>query len=111
MQDSDARSARSASPKGGSPQGGQPGPATAPTVRPAHDGVISLDLSAWPQVQCQIPATVPLGLAIQATELMLSQLRELYIQSEIQRRTQQPIADRAVEHDVAQTRPRGPLGR
>jgi len=70
-----------------------PAPPTAP--------IISLDLSAWPQVQCQIPATVPLGLAIQATELMLSQLRELYIQSEVQRRTQQPIADRAVEHDVA----------
>jgi len=88
-----------------------PAPPTAPTVRPAHDGVISLDLSAWPQVQCQIPATVPLGLAIQATELMLSQLRELYIQSEIQRRLDPPVGDRAGECDGTQIRPRGSLGR
>ena len=47
--------------------------------------ILTVELSAWPQVRCQIPATVPLGLAIQALELVLAQLRELYIRAEVER--------------------------
>jgi len=49
--------------------------------------LITLDLAGWPQVSCQVPATVPLGLAIAALETVLQQLRQLYIETEIARRS------------------------
>jgi hypothetical protein len=59
-----------------------------------------VDLTAWPQVQCQIPATIPLGLAITALETLLAQLRQLYVETEIARRLQQSIGDHESEHDA-----------
>jgi len=46
-------------------------------VRP----LITIDLSAWPQVQTHLPLGTPLPLIIQALELTLAQLRELLIQA------------------------------
>ena len=82
-----------------------------PTVRRAHDAVIRIDLTAWPKIQTHIPVTVPVQYAITALENTLAQLRELYIQAEIQRRLDLPVGDSAGERDGASIRPRGSLGR
>lgn len=49
--------------------------------------ILHIDLTGWPQVSCQVPATVPIGLAIAGLETVLAQLRQIYIESEIARRS------------------------
>ncbi|MFL7810286.1 MAG: hypothetical protein AB8I80_16730 [Anaerolineae bacterium] len=73
-----------------------PGPP--PTPQPP---IIRIDLTAWPKIQTHIPVTVPVQYAITALENTLAQLRELYIQAEIQRRLDLPVGDRAGERDGA----------
>lgn len=72
-------------------------PATAAQSQPPR---LTIDLTAWPQVQCQIPASIPLALAITALETVLAQLRQLYVETEIARRLQQSIGDHESEHDA-----------
>ena len=57
---------------------------TQPTL-PTGQALIIIDLAAWPQVQARLPVATPITLLMQALELTLGQLRELYIQSEVQR--------------------------
>jgi hypothetical protein len=54
-----------------------PSPQTPDPNQPTR-ALIAIDLSAWPQVQAQLPATIPLALAITALETVLAQLRQLY---------------------------------
>ena len=60
----------------------RPGPEPAPVPGPY---AITVDVRAWPQIRSHVANGIPLTLAIQALELTLAQLRELYIQSEVQR--------------------------
>jgi hypothetical protein len=68
------------------PQPPPPDPDDQPSQSPEiPQPLIVIDLTAWPQVQARLPVAVPITLLIQALELTLGQLRELYIQSEVQR--------------------------
>ena len=60
----------------------RPGPAPCPSPDPY---AITVDVRAWPQIRAHVANGIPLALAIQALELTLAQLREHYIQSEVQR--------------------------
>ncbi|HUT20757.1 MAG TPA: hypothetical protein VM366_16495, partial [Anaerolineae bacterium] len=61
-------------------------PAQLPRPGPAPDPYsITVDVRAWPQIRAHVANGIPLTLAIQALELTLAQLRQLYIQSEVQR--------------------------
>jgi len=58
----------------------RPGPGPGPSPYS-----ITVDIRAWPQIRTHVANGIPLALAIQALELTLAQLREHYIQSEVQR--------------------------
>lgn len=47
---------------------------------------ITLDLSAWPQVQAAITPGIPIQDAIHACQLAIQQLQQIAIEAEVQRR-------------------------
>ena len=70
---------------------------TPPNRPPAKAGTITLDLSAWPQVQVQVTAGIPLANAIAACELAIQQLRDLQIEAEVQKRVRVALLEHPLD--------------
>ena len=60
-------------------------------------GLITLDLSAWPQIQVQVTAGIPLANAIAACELAIQQLRDLQIEAEVQKRVRVALLEHPLD--------------